>query len=382
MQPFTGRPDEWNALIAGQPDPHLLQTAEWAKVKSALGWQALPFVWRADPASGESENKIAACAMILKKTISLRGFASKICVLYCPKGPLMDWGDGPTRSRVMADIEIYSHRQGGIFFKMDPDVILGSGIPGEPGVVDDETGISVAGDLEQRQWRFSSSQIQFCNTVLVDLSPPEEEMLARMKQKTRYNIRLAEKKGVKIRTGTLDDLPMLYRMYAETSLRDGFVIRNQDYYMTVWTSFMNSASSEHSPSAVPLIAEVDGEPVAAVFLFRFEGRAYYLYGMSRDAHREKMPNHLLQWEAMRIAKGQGCRSYDMWGAPDDFNEKDPLWGVYKFKEGFGGKVVRTLGAWDYAPNLFGYKIYTEIMPRILDVMRNRGKRDTQHQLDH
>ncbi len=286
-----------------------------------------------------------------------------------------------TRSRVLTDIENFSHRNGGIFIKMDPDVILGGWIPGEPGV-DDETGINVTRDLGQRKWRFSSSQIQFRNTVVLDLSPSEEEMLSRMKQKTRYNIRLAEKKGVTIRPGTLDELPMLYRMYAETSVRDGFVIRDQDYYMTVWTSFMNSTSAEHSPSAVPLIAEVDREIVAAIFLFRFGKRAYYLHGMSREAHREKMPNHLLQWEAMRFAKVQGCLSYDMWGAPDEFNENDSLWGVYKFKEGFGGKVIRTLGAWDYAPNLFWYKIYTEIMPRMLDVMRNRGKRDTQHQLDN
>ncbi len=94
MQPFTGRPDEWDALIARQPNPHLLQTAAWAQVKSAYGWQALPFIWHTDSASVESGNGIAACAMILKKNLSIRGFDSKLCVLYCPKGPLMDWGDG------------------------------------------------------------------------------------------------------------------------------------------------------------------------------------------------------------------------------------------------------------------------------------------------
>ena len=85
---------------------------------------------------------------------------------------------------------------------------------------------------------FSSDQIQFRNTVMIDLSPSEDEMLARMKQKTRYNVRLADKKGVTVRTGTLEDLPMLYKMYAETSVRDGFVIRDEGYYQTVWQTFM------------------------------------------------------------------------------------------------------------------------------------------------
>jgi lipid II:glycine glycyltransferase (peptidoglycan interpeptide bridge formation enzyme) len=130
-----------------------------------------------------------------------------------------------------------------------------------------------------------------------------------------------------------------------------------------------------------LIAEVDGEPVAALFLFRFAGRAYYVYGMSRQAHREKMPNHLLQWEAMKRAKGHGCSVYDLWGAPDEFNETDSLWGVFQFKQGLGGQVVRTLGAWDFVSRPFWYKMYTEVVPRLLDVMRSRGKARTRQALE-
>jgi len=216
---------------------------------------------------------------------------------------------------------------------------------------------------------------------MVDLSPTEDEILAGMRQKTRYNMRLASKKGVTVRRGKMEDLPMLYRMYAETSIRDGFVIRDQEYYSTVWSEFMNTRLSDVSPGAVPLIAEFDGEPVAAVFVYNFSGCAYYIYGMSREVHREKMPNHLLQWEAMRYAKSIGCRQYDLWGAPDSFTEQDSMWGVYKFKEGLGGDVVRTLGAWDYAPHPFWYKLYAETMPRILNVMRNRGKKNTKQQLN-
>ena len=201
-------------------------------------------------------------------------------------------------------------------------------------------------------------------------------MLASMKQKTRYNIRLAEKKGVMVRVGTQEDLAMLYEMYAETSVRDGFVIRDEGYYRTVWETFMSS----EEPTCEPLIAEVEGELVAAIFVFYFAGRAYYVFGMSRNAHREKMPAYLLQWEAMKRAKARGFGMYDLWGAPDVFDESDSMWGVYRFKEGLGGKVVRTLGAWDFAPNPFWFKIYSEIVPRVLDVMRSRGKTRTKQQL--
>ena len=135
------------------------------------------------------------------------------------------------------------------------------------------------------------------------------------------------------------------------------------------------------PSAIPLIAEVDGEPVAAIILFMFGERAYYVYGMSRDAHREKMPTYLLQWEAIKRAKSAGCDVYDLWGAPDEFNENDSMWGVYRFKEGLGGDVERTLGAWDYAGNKLLYKLYTDVMPRILNLMRSRGKASTRQALD-
>ena len=143
---------------------------------------------------------------------------------------------------------------------------------------------------------------------------------------------------------------------------------------------MQPAGSDR-PSAVPLIAEVDREPVAGMFLFLFAGRAYYVYGMSRDAHRDKMPTYLLQWEAMKYAKSAGSDVYDLWGAPDEFNENDSMWGVYRFKEGLGGDVERTLGAWDYASNKLLYKLYTDIMPRVLNIMRSRGKASIRQALD-
>ncbi len=379
MQPCSQAPSRWNELIASLPAPHLLQTWEWAQVKAKYGWEAMPFVW----AEG---NQVVAAAMILKRRIPIRGMAARSNVLYAPKGPLLDWSNQALLERVLDDLQAFAKRQGAIFLKIDPDVRLGTGVPGGQGESLDNGGQAVMSALKRRGWQFSRDQVQFRNTVLLDLSVSEEQMLARMKQKTRYNVRLAEKKGVVVRVGNLDDLPTLYKMYAETSVRDGFVIRDQAYYQAVWKTFMQSPIPNPQsqianpkspiPCAEPLIAEVDGQPVAALMLFWFAGRAYYLYGMSRDVHREKMPTYLLQWEAMRRAKAAGCSVYDLWGAPEVFDESDSMWGVYRFKEGLGGEVLRTLGAWDYTPNPLLYRLYSEIIPRVLDLMRIRAKART------
>jgi lipid II:glycine glycyltransferase (peptidoglycan interpeptide bridge formation enzyme) len=284
---------------------------------------------------------------------------------------------------VLNDLQVFAKKQGAIFLKIDPDIVLGRGIPNSEGDVRENSGQVAVSELTPRGWVYSSDQIQFRNTVLIDLSATEEEMLARMKPKTRYNIRLSEKKGVSVRVGNLGNLPMLYKMYAETSVRDGFVIRDEGYYMTVWKLFMSNVErlTFNVPSCIPLIAEVETEPVAAIFLFLFAGRAYYVYGMSRSLHREKMPTYLLQWEAMKRAKASGCSAYDLWGAPEVFDESDSMWGVYRFKEGLGGEVIRTLGAYDFAPTKLWYKLYTEVMPRVLDVMRSRGKEKTKQGLE-
>jgi lipid II:glycine glycyltransferase (peptidoglycan interpeptide bridge formation enzyme) len=388
MQPFNGTASEWNSIIAELPDSHLLQTWEWSQVKAKYGWKPMSFFWSSKSNKFNRSNMsdlsdeldysdVVAAAMVLKRHIPIRGFGARLNILYIPKGPLMDWSNEPLWKQVLDDLQSFAKRQGAIFLKMDPDVVLGKGVYDRDDATDNERGQAVMSELKRRGWLFSSDQIQFRNTVMIDLSPSEDEMLMRMKQKTRYNVRLAGRKGVSVRVGMKEDLPMLYKMYAETSVRDGFVIRDEGYYQTVWQAFMDSKS----PTCEPLIAEVEGDPVAAIFVFYFSGRAYYLYGMSREIHREKMPNYLLQWEAMRRAKAAGCNFYDLWGAPDVFDESDSMWGVFRFKEGLGGQVVRTLGAWDFTPRPLWYKMYSEVIPRILDLMRSRGKSRTRQALE-
>ena len=318
-----------------------------------------------------TRDAVAGAALVLCRSLSLGRNLFPVKVMYVPKGPLLqDWTNAQFRQQVLIDLRKFAHEKKAIFIKIDPDIRVGTGIPDSDHDLPDPLGRSLISELTSTGWCFSPDQIQYRNTVIVNLGSPEAELLQRMKQKTRYNIRLAERKGVTIRIGSTSDIPLLYRMYAETSQRDGFVIREAAYYHTVWETFIRAGFAE------PLIAVIDGEPAAALIIFYFAHKAWYLYGMSLPIHRDKMPNYLLQWEALRRVKQAGCLEYDLWGAPDDFQPDDPLWGVYRFKEGLGGEVVRTVGAWDLPLRPRYYQLYTRILPHLLDWMRYRGKERT------
>lgn len=359
----------WNGLIAQLSKPHLLQSGQWAQAKAAFGWDAHYRTWR------NKSGVIEAAALLLQRTVRLPILGTQLSMFYAPKGPLLaDWQDAALRQRVLAELWDYAAEQGAFLIKIDPDWPLGYGVPGEEGARDNPIGLAFRDDLKAAGWRYSNEQVQMPNTQLIDLTQTEEELLAAMKQKTRYNVRLADRKGVEVRPGTAADFDTLYQMYAETSLRDGFVIRSQAYYQTVWETFFKAGM------LTPLIAEVEGEAVAGLMLFMFGDQSWYIYGMSRDAHRDKMPNYLLQWEAIRRSRAAGCSTYDLWGAPDVFNDTDPMWGVYRFKQGLGAYEVRGLGAWDLPLKPFVYRLYTQVLPRLIALMRWRGRRQVSQQV--
>ncbi len=211
------------------------------------------------------------------------------------------------------------------------------------------------GGLRARQ---SEHNIQPARTVIVDLHGSDEDILGRMKQKCRYNIRLAEKKGVVVRQW--NDLEHFHGMMQETGGRDGFAVHSSAYYRRAYDLFHASGGCEL------LVAEHESTPLAALMVFRQGIRAWYLYGASTDTDRNRMPTYLLQWEAMRWAKAHGCLEYDLWGVPDadeqvleaNFEHRqDGLWGVYRFKRGFGGAVKRAAQAVDVVFNPVLYKLY-------------------------
>jgi lipid II:glycine glycyltransferase (peptidoglycan interpeptide bridge formation enzyme) len=360
-------PADWNQRIAQLPRPHLLQTVEWARAKQPFGWTPHYKTW-------EQDGRLVAAAQILQRSIRLP-LGRSLCMLYAPKGPLLaDWNDAALRARVLADLRDFAGEVGAFFIKIDPDFAYGYGLPGAA----DERKVAAAAEfvaeLKAAGWRYSNEQVQMHNTMLIDVDKSEDQILAAMKQKGRYNLRLAQKKGVVVRRGTPADFPMIYKMYAETAVRDGFVIRSEEYYRAVWDEFYAAGM------LAPLLAEVEGEVVAGLMLFMFGGQSWYIYGMSRDRHRELMPNYLLQWEAIRASREAGCKVYDLWGAPDEFAESDPMWGVYRFKLNLGAYEARHIGAWDLPTQPLVYLLYTQALPRLIGAMRWRGRRQTRRQV--
>ena len=151
----------WNSTIASLPDAHLLQTHQWAQVKSQAGWQPSYRIW------GQQSCPDAA-ALILLRTISLGGFSARLKVMYIPKGPLLrDWGDADLRHRVLDDLTGLSRQVGAIFLKIDPDIPVGSGIPGTPKGSENPVGTAVLEHLSARGFRYSEEQIQFRNTFIL-----------------------------------------------------------------------------------------------------------------------------------------------------------------------------------------------------------------------
>ena len=362
----------WNQAISQLPRAHFLQTEQWASVKQSIGWVPDFLSWNRagellfPSAEFSVESDLSAAALILERKIKFSSLNTGLSMLYIPKGPLFSLSVDNGQV-ILENVQNYAKKKKAIFLKIDPDIILGTGPEGGVSEMNGQ-GDSFRMNLQTAGWQFSPDQVQFRNTVQLCLEPDPDELLSGMKAKTRYNIRLSEKKGVNVRVGSKQDLPALYAMYAETALRDDFVIRDRNYYLYVWELFMDCQMAE------PLIAEFEGVPIAAVIIFRFAKKAWYVYGMSREIHREMMPNYLLQWRAILRAKEKGCAIYDFWGAPNQFTENDPLWGVFRFKEGFGGQIVRTVGAWDYVlkPNLYHFSMI--LLPKFLDTLRLKAKR--------
>ncbi len=309
---------EWDDLVLSLPGAHLLQSTAWATAREQLGWTPHRLAFR-------RAGRLVGTALVLCRPLPVPGLG----LGYVPKGPILaEWSDQAVGDAARA-LAAWARDHRVLWLKLDPDVAADNG--------------AVARELEAAGFLPAEEQVQLPATMLVDLRGSEEELLARMHRKWRYNVRLAQRRGVQVREGDTDDLATFYRLYQETAARDHFVIRPLDYYRVLWEHL------RREQRAVLLLADVAGETVAGLVVCRYGRRAWFLYGASGARHRRDQPNHLLQWRAMQWAREHGCATYDMWGAPTELREDDPLWGVYRFKRGFGGRYVRWLGAYDYVP---------------------------------
>jgi len=303
----------WDRFVAASPNGHVLQSWEWGEIKAAVGWEPVRLaLW--------DGGEIRAGAQVLVRSLPY-GIGR---LAYVPRGPAVDYSHPDALQAMLAALRNLAAERRVISLKIEPDVI-------EPSPLAEE--LASLGLVP-------ASPVQMRSSIWVDLTVSEDELLARQKQKTRYNTRLAMRKGVKVREGTLADLDAWYDLYETTAQRDQFTIHDRDYYRLV----MQTLQPRRMASL--LLAYHEGDLLAGIIVFSFGRQAQYMYGASGNYKRNLMAPYLLQWEGMRWAKREGAEVYDLWGIPDQLEENEDLWGVYRHKRGYGGEVVRYVGAFD------------------------------------
>lgn len=322
----------WDDFVHTHPHGHILQTSAWGQLKSGFGWEA------------DTVRLGEQGALILFRRLPLG-----LSLAYIPRGPLADWNNSIAISDLMTKLDQLCRQRRSICLKWEPD------LPDAPTVSDRLTALG---------FRPSPQTVQPRRTIVIDLSGTEADLLARMKQKTRYNIGLASKKEVTVTASA--DIEAFARLMLVTGQRDGFGTHSANYYQQAYARFHPLGQCEL------FLAHYRGEALAGVMAFVLGRRSWYLYGASSNKERNRMAPYLAQWEAIRWAKARGALTYDLWGVPDE-NEAvlesefetrhDGLWGVYRFKRGWGGALVRTVGAWDrvYNPPLYlAYRLYLRV----------------------
>lgn len=297
------------AMQADAACASVLQRWAWGAFKERHGWDV-----------ARSAGDGFAVQTLLKRKFG-------VTIGYLPRGPAVDWDDARAVSTCFHVLEDLCKREGVALALIEPDTAFPEGF-----------------DLQKHGLEASNLSVQPLRTIIVRCDRDDDALLAVMKQKTRYNVRLAAKRGVTVRQGGVDDLDAFWSLLQTTATRDAFGVHTREYYADLLRCF----PPPHDGAL--LCAEYDGVVVASAILLRGGPTAIYLAGASSDTHREHMPTYALQFAALQWARSVGCTQYDLWGIPptdeppdaahgEQQNVRDGLWGVYRFKQGFGGDVV-------------------------------------------
>ncbi|MEA3408575.1 MAG: peptidoglycan bridge formation glycyltransferase FemA/FemB family protein [Chloroflexota bacterium] len=315
-EPDFPSPECWDDWVAQSPRGHLLQTWAWGELKGAFGWTPRRLALVEDGA-------FLAGAQILYRHFG------PFTLGYIPKGPLLAEKSPDIEDILWQAIHRQCRGMHAIALKVEPEWY-------------DEKDHRHAW-LRGHGLVPSSQCIQPRRTIIVGLEASEEDILMRMKSKWRYNVRLSIRRGVEVCKGEEHDVETFYDMMRTTAERGDFGIHSLAYYRRAWKLFAPQ------DRARLFMAYYEEEPLGGLMAYAFNGQSWYMYGASSNRHRNLMPNHQLQWRAMQWAKSKGCTQYDLWGITDVDPDSPTaeLEGVERFKAGFGGKIVRYVGAYDY-----------------------------------
>lgn len=335
--------------------PILQQTAFWSAVKKRLGTNsiAINFNSRKSALYGVSDDRSSLYSDVL---IVLQQINRYYSVAYVPYGPELEPSDefqGMFLEELSESLRSFLPKNCILirydlcwesWWAKDKDYFDEQGIwKGEPDTPTQEFRFN----FSTHNWNLKKahSNILPANTIYLNLTTGTDTLLKRMKPKTRYNIGLAHRKGVTVKSMGLDGIHIWYELYKETAARNHILLNDLKYFQAVISA---RADDTHSPADVNLlVAEKDGKPLAAMFLVITQNRGSYLYGASSSTERNLMATYALQWEAICRSKEAGCTEYDMFGISPSPDPQHPLYGLYKFKSGFGGDIYHSLGCWDY-----------------------------------
>ncbi len=328
--------ERFSQFLQQSPYGHFLQTWEWGEVKAKTGWEPLRYMV-------EEEGRILCAVSLLKRKLPLvNGY-----ILYAPRGPVFDLKDEKLLDFFLREVKRVAKKEKAIFLKIDP------------AIEDQDCGriLRNKGFLNaERGKNFEGIQPRF--VMRLPLEATLEEILAGFHHKTRYNIRIAERKGVEIRIAeSKEELKDWYEVLLETAERDNFLVRSSKYFEEIWDQMKE-------PGLTRLfLAYYEGEMIAGTLAFLHGDTAWYLYGASSNRHRQVMPNYLLQWEMIKWAKEEGCTLYDFRGVSGDMDPSNPLYGLYRFKKGFNPELVEFIGEYDLAFSPLLYHLYNYAEPR-------------------
>ena len=313
---------ELDGFVASHDNCHFMQTSLWAGVKKYWSWRGI---------SVYQQNRIVASLGILIRRLPF-GFS----LLYAPRGPVCDRNHLLIWYELMDALKHLAKEQHAILFQMDPD---------EPDSNSPFRNIlRQLGFTEKNDEGFGNIQPQHVFRLLLK-GRSHEEVFCSFGAKTRYNIGLALRKGISVREYSgAEPIPErvltdFYTLMQTTGERDCFYIRSLDYFSGLMKSLQENARI--------YVAYYDECPIAGSIAVFCGNKAWYLYGASANEYRNTMPNYLLQWLMIRQAIDRGCDVYDFRGVPGNLTKNDPLYGLYRFKKGFGGTYVKFTGLFTY-----------------------------------
>jgi peptidoglycan pentaglycine glycine transferase (the first glycine) len=333
--------ERFDAALARLPQADLLQTHHWAEHKAAYGWHPIYLLV-------EGGGRVRGACLVLRRR--LPGGTS---LYYSPRGPALDPEDETAWRALMEAVRRRGRADRAVLWKVDPDL---------------EDRLDWRGLLLERGFRPARRRGRFgglqprhvCRLELAD----DEALLRRtFSAKCRYNIALAERRGVRVEAAGPEGLGPFYALLRETCARDRFTVREPGYFARCYAATVGAGLG------VLLLARAGGLTLAGAWICRFGDKAWYLYGASANVRRDLMPNYALQWAAMRWARDHGAKTYDLLGVAEDLRPSHPMYGLYRFKRQFGARLTALIGEFDLPLRPAAYPLFRIAEPLAAQAMR-------------